>query len=294
MPRPRGRGGFVAEILIFGAITGSIYAMLAVGFTLIFGVARILNLAHGSFYALGAYATYALTAIAGLPLWLAAVVAVAFVALFGVVVERVLIRPMRASQLAVLMMSLAVALVVEQALFLIFGSEYRNVPAFTDTKFTIAGVDVAGQRLLALAVGVVAIVAVFVFIRTTRLGSAILAISQDPEAAQYMGIPSDRIFSVVMGLSAALAGLAGIMAGPFLSVNPSMHLLPLVKAFAIVVLGGLGSIPGSIIAALLLGYAETTVGYLFSTAWTEILSVLVTLVVLVVRPAGLLGRRAAF
>jgi branched-chain amino acid transport system permease protein len=284
----------VAEILIFGAITGSIYAMLAVGFTLIFGVARILNLAHGSFYALGAYATYTLTSIAGLPLWLSAVIAVAFVAAFGIVVERVLIRPMRASQLAVLMMSLAVALVVEQALFLIFGSEYRNVPAFTDVKLTIAGVDVAGQRLLALAVGIVAIVAVFVFIRTTRLGSAILAISQDPEAAQYMGIPSDRIFSVVMGLSAALAGLAGVMAGPFLSVNPSMHLLPLVKAFAIVVLGGLGSIPGSIIAALLLGYAETTVGYLFSTAWTEILSVLVTLIVLVVRPAGLLGRRAAF
>lgn len=284
----------VAEILIFGAITGSIYAMLAVGFTLIFGVARILNLAHGSFYALGAYGTYTLTAVAGLPLWAAAVLSVLFVAAFGMLVERVLIRPMRASQLAVLMMSLAVALVVEQTLVLVFGSEYRNVPAFSDVKYTIAGVDVGGARLLALLVGVISIVAVYVFIRTTRLGSAILAISQDPEAAQYMGIPSDRIFSIVMGISAALAGLAGVMAGPFLSVNPSMHLLPLVKAFAIVVLGGLGSIPGSILAAFMLGYAETIVSYLVSTAWTEILSVLITLVVLVVRPAGLFGRRAAF
>ena len=155
----------MAEILIFGTITGSIYAMLAVGFTLIFGVARILNLAHGSFYALGAYGAYTLTTVAGLPLWAAAILSVLFVAVFGMLVERVLIRPMRASQLAVLMMSLAVALVVEQALFLIFGSEYRNVPAFSDAKYTIAGVDVAGSRLLALVVGVIAIAANSGFIR---------------------------------------------------------------------------------------------------------------------------------
>jgi branched-chain amino acid transport system permease protein len=268
--------------------------MLAVGFTLIFGVARILNLAHGSFYALGAYGTYALTSIAGLPLWQAAALSVLAVAIFGVLVERVLIRPMRKSQLAVLMISLAVALIVEQMLFLVFGSEYRNVPAFIDEKFTIAGVDIAGQRLLTLAVGAVAIGALYLFIQTSKLGSAILAISQDPEAAQYMGIPADRVFSVVMALSAALAALAGIMAGPFLSVNPSMHLLPLVKAFAIVVVGGLGSIPGSILAAFMLGYAETLVAYLVSTSWTEIVSVLATLLMLVLRPAGMFGRRAAF
>ena len=282
------------EILIFGAVTGAIYAMLAVGFTLIFGVARVLNLAHGSFYALGAYGAYALTSIAQLPLWLAAILTVVGVALFGVLVERVFIRPMRASQLAVLMISLAVALIVEQALFLTFGSEYRNVPSFIDAKVNIGGVDVAGQRLLALAVSGLAIGALYLFIQTTRLGSAILAISQDPEAAQYMGIPSDRIFSVVMALSAALAALAGIMAGPFLSVNPSMHLLPIVKAFAIVVVGGLGSIPGSIVAAFMLGYAETLVAYLGSSSWTEIVSVLATLLMLVLRPAGIFGRRAAF
>src|SRR5687767_3243676 len=111
--------------------------MLAVGFTLIFGVARILNLAHGSFYALGAYGTYFLTAHRQWPLLPAALVAVAVVAAFGILVERVLIRPMRGSQLAVLMITLAAALVIEQALFLIFGSEYRNVPAFVDTMVTI-------------------------------------------------------------------------------------------------------------------------------------------------------------
>ena len=282
------------EILIYGAVTSAIYAMLAVGFTLIFGVARVLNLAHGSFYALGAYGTYVLTSIVGLPLWLAALLAIAGVSAFGVVVEKVLIRPLRYSQLGVLMITLAVSLVVEQALFLIFGSEYRNVPAFIDTKVSIGGVDVAGQRLLTLVVAVVAIGALYLFIQRTRLGSAILAISQDAEAAKYMGIPSDRIFSLVMAISAALAALAGVLAGPFLSVQPSMHLLPIVKAFAIVIVGGLGSIPGSILAALMLGYAETLVAYLISTSWTEIVSVLATLLTLVFRPAGIFGKRAAF
>ncbi|MEY4021587.1 MAG: hypothetical protein RI960_599 [Pseudomonadota bacterium] len=282
------------EILIYGAVTSAIYAMLAVGFTLIFGVARVLNLAHGSFYALGAYGTYVLTSIVGLPLWLAALLAIAGVSLFGVVIEKVLVRPLRYSQLGVLMITLAVSLVVEQALFLIFGSEYRNVPAFIDTKVSIGGVDVAGQRLLTLVIAVVAIGALYLFIQRTRLGSAILAISQDAEAAKYMGIPSDRIFSLVMAISAALAALAGVLAGPFLSVQPSMHLLPIVKAFAIVIVGGLGSIPGSILAALMLGYAETLVAYLISTSWTEIVSVLATLLTLVLRPAGIFGKRAAF
>lgn len=282
------------EILIVGAVSSAIYAMLAVGFTLIFGVARILNLAHGSFYALGAYGAYFFTAHLKLPLLPAALLAIAAVAVFGIVIERVLIRPMRKSLLAMLMITLAVALVIEQALFLTFGSEYRNVPAFVDTKFRIGGVDVGGARLLALGVGVVVIGALWLFIQRTRLGSAILAISQDPVAAQYMGIPSDRIFALVMGISAALAAAAGVLAGPFLTVQPTMWLLPIVKAFAIVVVGGLGSIPGSILAALMLGYAETIVAYMISTSWTEIVSVLATLLMLVVRPAGIFGRRAAF
>jgi len=284
----------LVEILIVGAVSSAIYAMLAVGFTLIFGVARVLNLAHGSFYALGAYGAYFFTSTLKMPLALGALLSVALVAAFGIGVERVLIRPMRKSQLAVLMISLAVALVVEQALFLTFGSEYRNVPAFVDTKFRIGHVDIGGARLLALGVSVVLIGALWLFIQKTRVGSAILAISQDPVAAQYMGIPSDRIFAVVMGLSAALAAAAGILAGPFLTVQPTMWLLPIVKAFAIVVVGGLGSIPGSILAALMLGYAETIVGYTVSTSWTEIVSVLATLLMLVIRPAGIFGRRAAF
>jgi branched-chain amino acid transport system permease protein len=282
------------QILVYGAVISAIYAMLAVGFTLIFGVARILNLAHGSFYALGAYAVYTLTALAHLPLWLAAVLAVLFVAAFGILIERVLVRPLRKSSLAVLLITLAVALMVEQALLLTFGSEARNVPSMVSTTYHFAGVDISGQRLMALTGGIVVLMGLWAFMQHTRLGSAILAISQDAEAAQYMGIPSDRIYSIVMGLSAGIAATAGVLVAPFQTVIPGMGLLPLVKAFAIVVVGGLGSIPGSIVGALLLGYSETIIAFKVSIEWSQIVSVAAVLLTLVLRPAGFFGKRAAF
>lgn len=282
------------NILVYGAVTSAIYAMLAVGFTLIFGVARILNLSHGAFYGLGAYAAYVMTALLHWPLPLAALVAVAFVAAFGAAMERLLVRPLRASALAVLMITLAVALIFEQGMFLLFGSEARNVPAFVTATCPCDGLDISGQRLLTLGAGIAVLALLYVFIQRTRLGAAILAISQDPEGAQYMGIPANRMYSVVMGLSAAIAALAGVLTAPFLTVQPTMDLLPMVKAFAIVIVGGLGSIPGSILAALLLGYSETVVAYGVSPAWTEIVSLIAVLLTLIVRPAGLLGKRAAF
>src|SRR6266851_3451427 len=231
--------------------------MLAVGFTLIFGVARILNLAHGAFYALGAYGVYVLTAYGHLPLLAAAVVSVLFVAGFGAVMERVLVRPLRRSTLAVLMITLAVSLMVEQILLLTFGSEARNVPSMVDATVAIGGVDISGQRLIALTGGIVILGGLWLFMQKTRLGAAILAVSQDAEGAQYMGIPSDRIFSIVIA-------------------------------------GGLGSIPGSILGALLLGYSETIVAFNISIEWAQIVSVAAVLITLIIRPAGFFGKRAAF
>ena len=284
----------MVQILVYGAVISAIYAMLAVGFTLIFGVARILNLAHGSFYALGAYAVYTLTAIAHLPLWFASVLAILFVAAFGVAMERVLVRPLRRSSLAVLLITLAVALMVEQVLLLVFGSEARNVPSMVNATYHFAGVDISAQRLLALVGAILILTGLWLFMQHTRLGAAILAISQDAEAAQYMGIPSDRIYSIVMGLSAGIAAAAGILVAPFQTVIPGMGLLPLVKAFAIVIVGGLGSIPGSIVGALLLGYSETIIAFKVSIEWSQIVSVAAVLITLILRPAGFFGKRAPF
>lgn len=284
----------MAQIVVYGAVISAIYAMLAVGFTLIFGVARILNLAHGAFYALGAYGVYVLTAYGHLPLLVAAVVSVLFVAGFGAVMERVLVRPLRRSTLAVLMITLAVSLMVEQILLLIFGSEARNVPSMVDATVTIGGVDISGQRIIAFTGGVVILGGLWLFMQKTRLGAAILAVSQDVEGAQYMGIPSDRIFSIVMALSAGIAAAAGVLVAPFQTVIPGMGLLPLVKAFAIVIVGGLGSIPGSILGALLLGYTETIIAFNVSIEWAQIVSVAAVLITLIIRPAGFFGKRAAF
>ncbi len=215
-------------------------------------------------------------------------------AAFGIVVERVLVRPLRKSMLAVLLITLAVALMVEQVLLLVFGSEARNVPSIVDVTYHFLGVDISGQRLLALAGAIVILVGLWLFLQFTRIGSAILAVSQDAEAAQYMGIPSDRIYSIVMGLSAGIAAAAGVLVAPFQTVIPSMGLLPLVKAFAIVVVGGLGSLPGSIVGALLLGYVETIIAFKISIEWSQIVSVAAVLITLVLRPAGFFGRRAAF
>ena len=177
---------------------------------------------------------------------------------------------------------------------LTFGSEARNVPSMVTGTLKIGTVDIGGQRLVALAASVAILTGLWLFMQHTRLGAAILAISQDAEAARYMGIPSDRIYSIVMGLSAGIAAAAGVLVAPFQSVIPSMGLLPLVKAFAIVIVGGLGSIPGSIVGALLLGYVETFIAFEVSIEWSQIVSVLAVLLTLVIRPAGFFGKRPAF
>lgn len=284
----------LTEILVYGAVTSAIYAMLALGFTLVFGVARTLNLAHGAFYALGAYFAFLFGTRLHLPLAIAAALSVALTALFGAVSEVVVIRPQRRSQLAVMVVTLGLGLIVEQVLLVTFGSEVRNVPAFVDRKFTIGGADVAGQRLLTVAVCVAILLLLWAFVSRTKVGAAVLAVSQDTLAARYMGIAVDRLYVGVVALSAALAATAGILAGPFLSVQPGMGLLAMVKAFAIVIVGGLGSAPGSILAAVVLGYSETIVAYVASSAWTEVVSLAAVLATLLVRPAGLRGKRAAF
>lgn len=284
----------LTEILIYGAVTSAIYAMLALGFTLVFGVARTLNLAHGSFYALGAYLAYLFTMEAKLPLVIAAALSVALTAAFGAATEVFLIRPQRRSQLAVLVVTLGLGLIVEQVLMVTFGSEVRNVPAFVDAKLTIGSADVAGQRLLTLIVCAAILLLLWIVVSRTRVGAAVLAVSQDTLAARYMGIAVDRLYVGVVALSAALAATAGILAGPFLSVQPGMGLLAMVKAFAIVIVGGLGSAPGSILAAIVLGYSETIVAYVGSSAWTEVVSLAAVLATLVLRPAGLRGKRVAF
>lgn len=284
----------MADVLILGAVNSAVYAMLALGFTLIFGVARVVNLAHGTFYAIGVYVAYTLVVVLGLPLLFGAVAAVLAAALIGTGTDRMLIHPVRQSVLAVLIVTVVFALFTEQVLYAFYGYSSRNIPSFTTRTLTVLGVTVAGQRAVAFAVAVIAIAAVWVVVYRTRFGSAVLAVAADREAAVYLGIDVDSVSRTVMALSAALAAAAGVLVAPVLVVSPGMWVVPLIKSFAIVILGGLGSIPGSLLASVLLGYSETAVSRFASSAFSEMVPLVVILVTLLLRPSGLLGRPVEF
>jgi branched-chain amino acid transport system permease protein len=281
----------MVDVLILGAINSAIYAMLALGFTLIFGVGRVVNLAHGSFYAMGVYIAYTLVVVLGLPLIIGTTAAVVAVAGIGLAMDRVLIRPLRHSVLAVLIITVVFALFAEQVIFAFYGYTSRNIPSFTTTTITLLGVTVAGQRAIAFVAGVIVLSLVWLLVYRTRFGSAILAVAQDREAATYLGIDVDHVSRTVMVLSAGLAAMAGVLVAPVLVVSPQMWVLPLIKSFAVVILGGLGSIPGSLLASVLLGYSETAVSRFVSSTLTELVPLVLILVTLLVRPSGLLGRR---
>ncbi len=284
----------MTDVLVLGAIQSAIYALLALGFTLIFGVGRVVNLAHGAFYALGVYIAYTLVVVLRLPLLFGAVAAVFAVGAIGVGMDRVFIRPLRRSILAVLIVTVVFALFTEQIIYAAYGYTSRNIPSFTDQTATVLGVNVAGQRGVAFLVAAVVLVAVWGLVYRTRFGNAILAVAQDREAAAYMGIDANGVFAAVMGLSAALAATAGVLMAPILVVSPNMWILPLIKSFAIVILGGLGSVPGSLLASVLLGYSETAVSYFISGAFSELVPLVLILGVLLARPAGLFGRQIEF
>jgi branched-chain amino acid transport system permease protein len=282
------------EILIYGAVQSGVYALLAVGFSLIFGVARVINLSHGAFYMLGAYATYALYAHFHVPLVISILGGTALVFIIAAMMDRWVVKRVRDSMIKVLMITLALSLFFEQVIFKIFGPEHRDIPGLVSGKVTLWGVDIAGQRLLALGISFMVILILWLIITRTKLGNALLATAQDPEAAQLMGINTQRIFTLTMGISAILAALAGAIVASFITVDPEMGLLPMIKAFTIVILGGLGSVGGSIIAAILIGYMETLVAYLISFNVTELVPLVVIFLVLILRPSGLFGKRFEF
>ncbi len=280
----------MADVLVLGAMQSAVYALLALGFTLIFGVGRVVNLAHGAFYALGAYAAYTLVVVWHFPLLPGALVAVLFTALVGIGVDRVLVRPVRRSITAVLILTLVFALLTEQVLYAVYGYTSRNIPAFTTATWNLFGVQVPGQRVVTFGVAAALVGILWALVYHTRTGATVLAVAQDREAALYMGIDVDRVTRLTMAASAALAGAAGVLTAPLLVVSPHMWLLPLVKSFAIVILGGLGSIPGSLLASLVVGYAETTVSYFVASALADLVPLLLILAMLLLRPTGLLGR----
>ena len=279
------------DILVTGLVNGGVYALLAVGFSLIFGVARIVNIAHTAFYMLAAYCFYTLLVKVGLGFLLSAVIAVAAVTLLSVVCYRLLIEPVREHPAAVLIATIALALVFQELMLFSFGGHYLGIPSTLEGGVRVLGVSIPYQRMLILVVAAAMLAGVWLVLYRTRLGLAIRATANDLEVANLMGMNVTRVAMATVAISVALASVAGVVVAPVFVVDPFMWLAPLVTMLAIVVLGGLGSLKGSLIGALIIGYVEAiTVFAVPAGAYLKgAVALLIMVVVLLVRPEGLFG-----
>ena len=281
------------DVLVQGAITSAVIALVALGFSLVYGVGGIVNLAHGSFFMIGAYSAYAVTE-AGAPLLVAATVGILAAMLAGVLLERLVIAPIRHREVAVLIATLAVAILVESGVRFFYGGLERQLPGFVDGAVDVFGVGLQQARLLAGAVALFTIVAVLLALTRSPAGRMVRAVAEDEEAARLIGVRPERVTLYVLAIGAGLAGLAGVLTAPYSVLTPTMWLLPLTQAFAIVILGGLGSIQGTVLASVVVGFLDRFVAFNVKDGDIKVglVTVAVILATLVLRPQGLLGKVA--
>jgi branched-chain amino acid transport system permease protein len=264
---------------------------LAIGFSLIFGVARIVNIAHTAFYMLAAYCFYTLLTKTGLGFVLSGLISVSAVTLFSVVCYRLVIEPVREHEAAVLIATIALALVFQELMLYSFGGHFLGIPSTLEGSMRVLGVSIPYQRLLILLVAGAMLVIVWFVLYRSRLGLAIRATANDLEVANLMGMNVHRVAMATVAISVSLAAVAGVVVAPVFVVDPFMWLSPLVTMLAIVVLGGLGSLKGSLIGALIIGYVEAiTVFAVPAGAYLKgAVALLIMVIVLLARPEGLFG-----
>jgi branched-chain amino acid transport system permease protein len=279
------------DIIITGLINGGTYALLAIGFSLIFGVARIVNIAHTAFYMVASYCIYTATFKFGLNPVLGMVFGLVVVTVVGVITYKIFIAPIREHEGVVLIATIALAMALQEVMQLIFGGEYLSVKALIPGFTVIFGVKVFYQHLLTLVSVFVILGGLNLFLRKSRLGLAIRSTAQDREVANLMGMNEARVATITVAISVALAAFTGAVIAPLTIVEPHMWLHPLIMMMAVVVLGGLGSMKGSFYAAYILGFAEALIVFLVPAGAFLKGSVALSIMVLVllVRPEGLCG-----
>jgi len=281
----------IEAFAVQAVVTGGVYALLAVGFALIFGVARMINLAHTSFLMLAAYGMFFFTTQLGLDLISSIVLSLVLTTLIGVLSYKVFIDRIREHEVTVLLITIALAMVFQECMLLAFGGHFRTAPSLASGYWEIVGVKVSYQHLLTIGVVLVVLVGIWALLSKTKLGIAIRATAQDTEIANLMGIDVSRILLITMGIAAALAAIAGIMVAPLWTVHPYMWTPPLVTIMAIIVLGGLGSVKGSLIGAFIIAFVETLVVFALPMGafLKGAIALLAMVIILVVRPEGLFG-----
>ena len=281
----------IQSFLIQTLMTGGVYALLAVGFSLIFGVARMINLAHTAFFMLAAYGMYFCGYQLGLDPILSIVVSIVVTTLIAVLCYKIFIDRIREHQVTVLLITIALAMVFQELMLIAFGAHFREAPTLISGYLEIFGVRITHQHILSLGIVLVVLLIVWALLLRTKLGIAIRATAQDTEVANLMGINVSRILLVTMGIASALAAVSGVVVAPLWVVYPYMWTTPLVMIMAIVTLGGLGSIKGSVVGAFIIAFVETLVVFLVPAgAFLKLaFALLAMVIILVVRPEGLFG-----
>lgn len=281
----------IEGIIVNTLVRGGVYALLALGFSLIFGVARVLQLSHTAFYMLAAYGIFYFASQLGwAPVWSISA-SIIITTGIGLLTYKLFIDRVREHHATVMLITLALAIVFQELMLIFFTGQYRSAPAFVTGYWLILGVKVSYQNLLILGGVLIALGTIWALLSKTRLGIAIRATAQDTEIANLMGINVSTILLSVMGIATALAAVAGVLVAPTFVLEPHMLWSPFVMVMAIITLGGLGSVKGSIVGAFILAFVEVLVVYLLPTGafLKGAVALLVMVVVLIFRPEGLFG-----
>ena len=281
------------QTLISGLSLGSIYALIALGYTMVYGIAKMLNFAHGDVIMIGAYTGIIAVLTAGMPPVAAVFLCVAVCTLLGVLIERFAYKPLRkASPLSVLITAIGVSYLLQNVALIAFGSQQKAFPSLiTLPAVTVGGITIDGITILTLAVTAVIMIALTLFINKTKLGKAMRAVSEDKGAAELMGISVDRTITMTFAIGSALAAFASIFYGmTYVYIKPTTGAMPGIKAFTAAVFGGIGSVPGAMLGGIMLGLIEQFSKTYISTRWADAIVFSVLVLVLIVKPSGLLGK----
>jgi branched-chain amino acid transport system permease protein len=278
--------------LVNAIVLGGTYALLGIGLTLIFGIMRVVNFTHGELYAFGAYTVYLVAAALGLNFFLGLVVAVVVGMLLGAMIEIALLRPMRGADIdTVMLVMIGAWIVMQNTELLVWGGVAKAiVTPFPDAPLVIGPVSISWLRVFVLAAALLLILGAYALIHRTKLGKAMRATFQDPDAAALMGVHIKGIHTATFAIGSGLAAAAGALLGPVFLVTPTMGDLASLKAFAIVILGGLGNITGATIGAFILALVEELGAGYVSSGYRDAMGFLIIIVVLLFKPTGLFAR----
>ncbi len=282
---------FLQQVLN-GLTLGGIYGLVALGLTLVYGILHVPNFAHGGFYMIGAFVALHAMVAWSWGYWSAMVMAAVTVAVLGIVSERLVFHPLRkASPLHPKIASIGLLLFLEAGAQAVWGADFQRLPTPYTSVIELGGLTAPAQRLLIIAAAFALMVALHLFLTRTTTGSTIIAMAQNREGASLVGIDANRVAMMTFAISGALAAVAATLYAPINLVYPAMGQLVITKAFVIIILGGMGSIPGAVLGGLIIGFAESFGAYYISTDYKDIIAFVLLVIILSLRPQGLFAKR---